>query len=432
MMKYLLFYNLFFLFAVFLSFSTPLQAHESSKNILKEKNITIYFRFDKAVFENDYMLNKQNLLLLDSMMHNRLFLAGLDSVRISSYTSPDGSPLYNEGLALARATNVRDFLLQNYTDMSRYPIIIEPLGENWEGLKFWIMNDLYVPCKSQALHILNNTDDPLMQEQALRRLMDGEVWKYYQKNFFPYLRGSSCLMFYLDPAKTVAADINESVSTPVLVTSVVEDPFVSEPEFRGTPSFSSRIVRPVALKTNLLFDAATLLNVEVEVPVATRFSIAGEWIFPWWLSEKRQNCLEVLSGNLEARYWFKPNYAKQDPSLGRHNPLSGWFVGLYGGGGLYDLEWKREGYQGEFFIATGLSGGYVLPLKCNLSMEFSLGVGVLRTKYRHYHAEFCDIHDRWHLTRQYSGQYTWVGPTRAKVSLVWYPHLKLKKKGGKL
>lgn len=432
MMKYLHFNSSFYLMIVSFAFCISLQAQGTPESKFKEKDITIYFRFDKAVFENDYMLNKQNLLLLDSIMHNRLFLEGLDSVRITSYASPDGSPLYNEGLALARAANVRDFLLQNYTDMSWYPIIIEPLGENWEGLRQWITNDLYVPCKSQALHILNNTDDPLMKEQALRRLMDGEVWKYYQKHIFPYLRGSSCLMFYLDPMKMAAADTAGSIAPPVPVTPVAEVSFVSAPAVREVPSVSSRLVRPVALKTNLLFDAATLLNVEVEVPVAPRFSIAGEWIFPWWLWENKQNCLEVLSGNLEARYWFKPNYAKQDPSLGRHNPLSGWFVGLYGGGGLYDLEWKREGYQGEFFIATGLSGGYVLPLKRNLSMEFSLGVGVLRTKYRHYHAEFCDIHDRWHLTRQYSGQYTWIGPTRAKVSLVWYPHLKLKKKGGKL
>ena len=59
-----------------------------------------------------------------------------------------------------------------------------------------------------------------------------------------------------------------------------------------------------ALKTNLLFDLLSGLNVEVEVPIGKHFSLAGEWIFPWWLWEKKQYALEILNGNLELRYWL--------------------------------------------------------------------------------------------------------------------------------
>lgn len=191
----------------------------------------------------------------------------------------------------------------------------------------------------------------------------------------------------------------------------------------------STYVRPLALKTNLLFDMATALNVEVEVPLADRWSVAGEWMFPWWLWEKKQHCLEVLSGNVELRYWLNPNLKKQDMRLRQHNPLSGWFVGVYGGGGLYDLEWDKKGYQGEFFIAAGISAGYILPLSRNFNMEFSLGVGYLKTNYDYYEAKQ-DVWNNWHLIKQYPGSYTWIGPTKAKISLVWYPHFKSRKKGG--
>lgn len=166
----------------------------------------------------------------------------------------------------------------------------------------------------------------------------------------------------------------------------------------------------LAIKTNLLFDLATAFNVEVEVPLGNHWSVAGEWMFPWWLWEKKQHCLEVMSGNLEGRYWWN--------GKGEREIMTGWFAGFYAGGGYYDLEWSKKGYQGEFFIAAGLSGGYVHRIGRNLRMEYSLGVGYMQTNYRQYNAVFGSDNE-WHLMRQNDGAFTWIGPTRAKISLVW-------------
>ncbi len=185
------------------------------------------------------------------------------------------------------------------------------------------------------------------------------------------------------------------------------------------------IVAPMAIKTNLLFDAATIANVGIEVPVATRWSVAADWIFPWWLWEDEQHCLQVLSGTLEARYWLTSS-EKYERTHSSYNPLAGWFVGLYGGAGLYDLEWDKIGYQGEFYIATGVSGGYVHQLNRSLLLEFSVGVGYLNTVYRKYEAKLSTIDYNWHLIRQHDGAYTWLGPTSAKIALSWYPHFRKK------
>ncbi len=227
---------------------------------------------------------------------------------------------------------------------------------------------------------------------------------------------------------------NESLQRPEPLLSVDLPAIVSPyetPDTLFTTTQPLRYRRPLALKTNLLFDLATALNAELEVPLNPRFSLMAEITFPWWLWNSEQTCFEVVSGGLEARYWFKPRYRRQDASLGRHNPLTGWFTGLYGGAGYYDLEWKGEGYQGEFFIAAGISLGYTAPLSRNFSMEFSVGVGYLQTEYRHYHAKQSVVDDSWHLVRQNDGIQTWIGPTKAKLSLVWYPHFKRKKKGGR-
>ena len=162
-----------------------------------------------------------------------------------------------------------------------------------------------------------------------------------------------------------------------------------------------------AVKTNLLFDAALMPNIELEVPIGKRWSLNGEYMFPWWLINDDRYCLQVLMGGLEVRY-------RPGRRSGR-DVLTGHFLGLYAGGGKYDLQWDKNGYQGEFFIAAGVSYGYAHSIARNLRLEYNIGIGMLRTDYRHYHSR--DNHRT--LLWQENGEYTWLGPTKLKISLVW-------------
>lgn len=217
--------------------------------------------------------------------------------------------------------------------------------------------------------------------------------------------GIFTLLFFVVAAN---AQNNERVEFPqdsIEIMSKMES-FVSPPKLQ------------FALKTNLLYDAATVLNIEVEIPVNRRWSLSGEWIFPWWTSCKdntvannRRNTLQLLQGNVEGRYWLgdRLNQAM----------MTGWFGGVYGGVGVYDLERNAEGCQGEFYI-VGLSGGYAHTINKggDLRMEYSLGIGYMQSDYQSYREHF-GIDNKWHAIRQRSGQYGWFGPTKAKVSLVW-------------
>ena len=166
--------------------------------------------------------------------------------------------------------------------------------------------------------------------------------------------------------------------------------------------------RPLfAVKTNLLFDAALMPNIELEVPIGKRWSLNGEYMFPWWLINDDRYCLQILMGGLEVRY--RPGKRSGRDVLTRH------FIGLYAGGGKYDLQWDKNGYQGEFFIAAGVSYGYAHSIARNLRLEYNIGIGMLRTDYRHYHSR--DNHRT--LLWQENGEYTWLGPTKLKISLVW-------------
>ncbi len=181
--------------------------------------------------------------------------------------------------------------------------------------------------------------------------------------------------------------------------------------------------RPLlALKTNLLFDAALMPNVEIEVPVGKRWSVNGEYAFPWWQFDRGKYCMQVLMGGLEGRYWLGSRKGREDREV-----LTGHFLGLYAGGGKYDLQWGEKGYQGEFFIAAGVSYGWATRIARHLHLEFNIGIGLLRTDYRHYHAR--DNYQT--LLWQENGKYTWFGPTKAKISLVWLLNRRVKKGGSR-
>lgn len=165
-----------------------------------------------------------------------------------------------------------------------------------------------------------------------------------------------------------------------------------------------------ALKTNLLYDALTALNIEVEVPIIPELSISCDFITPSWKLPSRKHVLLIRSGSLEFRYWFGNRRSEQLKNL------TGWHIGLYGGIGLYDLRLNGRGYQGEFFDA-GITTGYSHPIvkSGQLRLEYALAIGYLQTRYRYY----IGMENNKYLVWQHDGRTRWYGPTKLEVSLVW-------------
>jgi hypothetical protein len=173
----------------------------------------------------------------------------------------------------------------------------------------------------------------------------------------------------------------------------------------------------IALKTNMLFDAAITPNLEVETCIGKkkRMSIMAEIWFPWYKTSNNKKAYEVNMAGVETRYWMK----QQDVS----RPLLGHFVGLYAAVGKYDLESDAKGNQGEFYSA-GITYGWTHKLSRKLNIELSVSAGIADGPYKHYEAKY----EYQHLIYQYSKHWTYIGPTKAKVSLVWL--LGKSKKGG--
>lgn len=394
---------------------------------LSGKPMLLYFRFDKALVDSGYMDNRRTLRHLDEILTDAGLCARIDSINILSFASPDGNRSYNERLARQRSVAVKGYLVWKYPHLDQYRIHPRPQGENWQEFRRLIAGDKSLPNRKEVLQIIDRNPDSERCKTLLRKLDGGRSYHYIQERLLRYLRNAAVCMVWIRPESLPALPKPAPPHAEVL-NQPCEPSHINMKSFQKQQEQTMRNVqvtekRPLfALKTNLLFDAAMMPNIEIEVPIGKRWSVNGEYMFPWWLLDGDKYSLQILTGGLEGRYWLGSRENRMNREV-----LTGHFLGLYAGGGKYDLQWEENGYQGEFFIAAGISYGYAHRIGRNLRLEYNIGIGLLRTDYRHYHAR--DNYQT--LLWQENGKYTWFGPTKVKISLVWLLNRKVKTgKGG--
>ncbi|MGN1210178.1 MAG: DUF3575 domain-containing protein [Candidatus Cryptobacteroides sp.] len=288
--------------------------------------------------------------------------------------------------------------------------------------------------KEEAIRIIENTPTYIIRngkivggrKKSMMELQAGRFWRAMDDQIFPLLRQATLTVFYSSRRDDIAAvDLMVSgIPTPRLQCASAEKMASQQmnPEAdRITNQASNPEVsasRPVcAIKTNLLFDAASLLNLGVEVPVGNRFSIAADGYFPWWHNSSKDITIQMLAAGVEGRYWFGNRDLRK--------PMTGFFAGVYAGAGFFDFQLGKmtdgKGVQGDLFVTAGISAGYAHSIGKNFRLEYSLGLGYLHCNFREYisvkDTKFGDIK---------AIPYPWeskiisgVVPTKAAVSLVW-------------
>ncbi len=396
-------------------------ASEVDEDDQKKVEIVIYFELDSSVIDTTKFTNAKDLNDLNHFL-NRLRTddyINIEKVEINSYTSPENGVTYNKRLSEARAQSTLKYILDNRL-LSEEQVKAYGRGIAWEALREDVV-DSDTPYKEQVIDILDNVPEETwarvkpndkymtLVDSRLGQLMDlkgGIPYKYMAENIFPYLRSSSVIAIYYVNQKDIPMQRIGSITPPEQQSLPGLDKTMYEYAQDNLPILKKPIF---ALKTNLLFDALTVLNVELEVPIKERWSVLGEWTFPWWLAKNNTRALQYLNGNVEGRYWFGDRSYRQ--------VMTGWFGGAYAGAGKYDFENNSKGYQGEYKLSVGLTAGYAHKInrKGTLRMEYSLGLGYVDTDYRKYKGSHGDEFLIW----QNDGVLKYFGPTRAKVSFVW-------------
>ncbi len=376
------------------AFSTMWRDDEVDETVEME---TITFRIGSAIPETDFMSNSRIFDSLDRRLRDTAVLARLNHISVTAASSPDGNTANNERLAVARAQNTKGYLVRRYPHIAPEEVQTFSVGEEWSGLRRLVLEDTRTPDREKVLEILNNVDDEYKRD-SLRTLSAGRTWRYIDANLMPYLRGATAItLHFWHPGYERRLDTvrvrNNSIAAGTGVQRVeiaavkpkplpVEPPppvVIPEPEPRDL----------FVLKANLLSYLAGGLNLEAEVPIGRFWSVAGEVYFPiWW----------GWGATIEGRRWFGDRSTSP--------LLTGWFAGAYTGGyRYYTIGGTKDELRNIFHV--GLSGGYAHTINPagTLRMEYSLGLGYLRT-----------------------GDRRLVIPTRAKVSLVWMLRAKQRSK----
>lgn len=338
----------------------------------------IYFPFDDAKFNENYLENPQTLAKLDSVIavHG---IEALDSLLVVAKSSPEGRYAYNMELASRRAQSMGNYLTTRFPGLDG-KLILSPGVSPWPASR--------------------DKKDLVRLRYAAFRLV------------FPY--------DITVPVPEAPEEVIEEPVVPEPVVVVEEEPI--QVEIPEQPEKYKTMI--LALKTNLLYDAVTALNFEVEVPIGKRFSLMWEDVFPWWETGNKY-CFQYWEMGAEARYWFKPW------DVNGTEKLRGFFVGPYVMSAKYDFQYDRSlNYQGEHW-STGLSAGWCTPIgrkqRCNL--ELSLALGFMRTDYRGYIP--ADDYSLLIRNPYDAGTMTYpFGPTKAKVSLVVPINITRSYKGG--
>jgi len=361
----------------------------------------------------------------------------LQDITIYTGASPEGKVAANLQLSIDRGTAVKNYI-QSALSIPDSVFVMVALGEDWERLADMVRR-YRVPSWERILEIIDEYPDRLEErKRKIKEIDNGRVWKYLLDNVFPELRGGdNYIACHFSPtaseAPTMAVTANTVVrdtlyvfrkDTVVMVPNAVVPAIGISPEgggqANGVYAGNGRKISPqkdsarlktyqFALKTNLLMDLGTALNVELEFPIGKHWSVMAEHWFPWWTFWSRgySYTLQVLQTSVEGRYWFGDRIK---------NPvLSGFFLGAYAGAACFDVEWKSKGIQGETFINTGLSFGYSFNIGRNWRFETSISAGYFRFDGRTYY------HDDYWKLRIWEEDRTinWIGPTKLKCSISW-------------
>ncbi len=364
----------------------------------------VNFRWDNAVIRPEYMNTGENLkALADSIASIHIGGGTVDSLTVVSYSSPEGNYWYNVNLSKRRAAAMRRYLEGEHPGLHDR-MRITPDGESWHMFRERALRDSTISEEQRAwlLEIIDSDNDYETKKERIRS-RDAALWNRIVRVWFKEMRRSF-----------IRLEWSENIYT--------REYFIGRPEpLSAAASTAGRALTPppgetviertlLALKTNLLYDALTMLNAEIEVPIGKQFSIMVEDVFPWWTFGPNGNkySLEMWEMGVEPRWWFRRN--------DRRDRLSGHFIGPYVMSARYDFQWDRDiNYQGEYWSA-GISYGYAMPIGKLFNLEFTASVGFVSADYRHYQPapDYSELYRDPFET----GVLSYFGPTKLKVSLV--------------
>lgn len=405
----------FLLLFVSILFACPVEAHNSASS--DTLGITLYFHQSSSLLDDAFRCNGVRFAKFSSRLDTLLgdVRCRIGNIRIISGASAEGSTTFNRQLSTRRGEQLKA-LLEQCVSLQDCDFEFKPLGVDWVLLDR-LVSASDMPYRNGVLHILRNTPEWISRgskvvdgrKLQLKKLRGGTVWNSMLKNFFPELRYARAEIVY-EIEEAPAASAADILPLPYTfetstVTShsprgiVAAMPLPAPPEPPKKPFYMS-------VRNNMLYDIALVPNLGMEFYLGSGWSLAGEWMYAWWKTDRYHYYWRIYGGDLGIRKWFGGS--------SKRKPLTGHHAGIYGQISTYDFELGGRGYLApRWSWGAGLEYGYALPVSRRLNIDFVIGAGYFDGEYY----EYIPLHNLyvWQATKQRH----YLGITKAEISLVW-------------
>ena len=369
----------------------------------------------------------------------------LDHIMLRGSASPEGPYELNARLGRNRRQAIFDFINKhgNFIIESNTTSNKE-VAEDYPGL-LRLMKDANDPDYNTIAELVDKymNDDPATLKSKMKSIQGGALWKRLLNTYFPELRTAKVMLFFsLNKGRIRIPKFPKVNYYPSVDMSTLSAPSLKDFVPYVEPAKDEPRRELLSVKTNLLFDFAyvpgydrfcPIPNVAIEYyPMHGHFTYGASLDFPWWQHYWQHKYFQIRNYQLEGRYYFRSGDVRER-GYGNGQAFTGWYVKAYAHAGLFSLCFdENRGWEGEG-IGGGLGFGKVIPLgkKSRWRLELGMQVGYFRCKYDPYQYE-CPVtpEEQDHLyyykwkgeaslfqKRQY--RWSWIGPTRAEVTLTY-------------
>lgn len=345
----------------------------------EQQDSVILFRFvpGKLMFYSPFKGNDKSIIAAEQLIerHREEITSGNAWVFIQGFCGSYGSEKENLRAAKNRTNQVKSWFITHYGMKEEY-YRTRNSSRSYQGIRDVV-----------ALMGIRYAEgyDPLAKERALQARRDS----------LERLRADSLAALELARQEQIRLDslrLAEELRRQRIADSLASAQATPELVYVSTPWY---------IKSNLIYDVLLMPSLEIEYRFNDRWSAAVEGNIAWWHNDGKHKYYQLATIIPEARYWFKPQGSRR-----------GHYVGLFGGGGWYDLENGSTGYRGTGGM-VGASYGYMFPIGKYFAFEAGVGVGFMTTKYEEY------LPQDGHYVYQQTNRTNYVGPLKLKFAFVW-------------
>lgn len=380
----------------------------------RRTEICVYFRVNRTAIDSAYLDNADRIREIITTLRNIRQDSTINIVGVSfcGAASPEGSYQLNRRLARERLLSL-ERLVRRQVYIPDSLISRDDSYIPWDYLRSQVEKS-ELRRRDEILSIID--EEPRLVDYhypgrlvdhrivKLKQLDDNRIWGQLYRMFFERMRNAyavivTCKKVIPPVMKPIAGSIP---SMPLPKTELPILPLKIQP-VAPPPAADTRFL---ALKTNLLFDAALCANLGLEVELWPGWSLdVPVWYSPYDITPTRK--LRLLAVQPEIRYWTAK--AGEGHFLGLHTHVAGFNVAVNDHGRYQDPNHALWGMGVSYGYAMGLGRGR------RWWLEFNIGAGFAGYDY--------DVYDnRRNGARLRSGSATYWGITRAGVSLSyrWY------------